>query len=221
MLKGFVKEKYNVSGLFADLALLKMLHDAFYSGDFQQNDILAIISSPTLLSNSNQTIRHVAENILEKLKFLQKGSKAPVICLKDTNGHRVCSNDTPTNDKKFKYMIFADTEMIVCREHLKYLTRIEEMFQKQLEIIVVLRKSDLIEMKIFLDKEKIPGIHLVDENSEFTKKYRIKSYPACLLLNHNHEVVFQQALAPMDGFENQFGTFLRQYLFEEQRNQAR
>lgn len=220
-LKGFVKEKYNVSGLFADLALLKILHDAFYSGDFQQNDILAIISSPTLLSNSNQTIRHIAENILEKLKFLQKGSKAPVICLKDTNGHRVCSNDTPANGKKFKYLIFADTEMIVCREHLKYLTRIEEMFQKQLEIIVVLRKSDLIEMKIFLDKEKIPGIHLVDENSEFINKYRIKSYPTCLLLNHNHEVVFQQALAPMDGFENQFGTFLRQYLFEEQRNQAR
>ena len=95
------------------------------------------------------------------------------------------------------------------------------MFQKQLEIIVVLRKSDLIEMKIFLDKEKIPGIHLVDENSEFINKYRIKSYPTCLLLNHNHEVVFQQALAPMDGFENQFGTFLRQYLFEEQRNQGR
>ena len=61
------------------------IRDSFYSGDFQQNDILAIISSPTLLSNSNQTIRHVAENILEKLKFLQKGSKAPVICLKDKN----------------------------------------------------------------------------------------------------------------------------------------
>lgn len=220
-LKNLVNEKYNIPGSFADLVLLKILHDAFYSGDFQQNDILAIISSPALSADSNQYIRHISENILKKLKFLQKGSKAPVICLKDTNGHNVCSDSTPADDKKFKYLIFADTEMIVCREHLKYLTRIDEMFQKQLEIIIVLRKSDIIGMKIFLDKEKIPGIHLVDENSEFAEKYRVKSYPSCLLLNHIHEVEFQQAFAPMDGFEQQFGSFLQQHLFEQQRNQER
>jgi hypothetical protein len=34
-------------------------------------------------------------------------------------------------------------------------------------------------------------------------------------------VEFQQAFAPMDGFEQQFGTFLQQHLFEQQRNQER
>jgi thioredoxin-related protein len=220
VLKRLLQEKYKVTGLVADLALLKMLHDAFYSGDFAQNDILKLVGSPTFRQHADSAIRETAKNVLEKLKFLKKGNLAPVICLKNTDGHRVCTDET-TEEKKFKYLIFADTEMIVCREHLKYLTRTEEQFQKYLEIIVVLRKTDLIEMKMFLDKENIPGIHLVDENGEFIEKYRIKSFPTCFLLNEDHEVVFQQAKAPLDGFEQQFGTFLRQELFERQRNQPR
>jgi hypothetical protein len=60
----------------------------------------------------------------------------------------------------------------------------------------------------------------VDEYGEFIEKYKVKSFPTCFLLNENHEVVFQQAKAPLDGFEQQFGTFLRQELFERQRNQS-
>lgn len=220
-LKQFLGKEYKATGLMADLALLKMLHDAFYSGDFAQNDILKMIGSTTYQQHSNATIRTISKNILEKLKFLRKDSPAPVICLKNTDGHRVCTNETSAGEKKFKYLIFADTEMIVCREHLKYLTRTREQFQKYLEIIIVLRKTELIEMKIFLDKENIPGIHLVDENGEFVEKYKVKSFPTCFLLNENHEVVFQQAKAPLDGFEQQFGTFLRQELFERQRSQSR
>lgn len=220
-LKKFMVEKYNVTGPIADLALLKMLHDAFYSGDFTQNDILKIVGSAPFQQHSNNTIQTASKNVLEKLEFLKKSSPAPVICLKNTNGHQICTNETSAGEKKFKYLVFADTEMIVCREHLKYLTRTQEQFQKYLEIIVVLRKTDLIEMKMFLDKENIPGIHLVDENNEFIEKYKVKSFPTCFLLNENHDVVFQQAKAPLDGFEQQFGTFLRQELFERQRNQSR
>jgi peroxiredoxin len=218
--RNMLQEKYNLSGPVADLALLKMLHDAYYSGDFSQNDILNLVNSATFRQHADLFIRETSKNVFEKLAFLRKGSKAPVICLKNTDGHRVCTNETSDGEKKFKYLIFADAEMIVCREHLKYLTRTKEQFQKYLEIIVVLRKTDLIEMKMFLNKENIPGIHLVDENSEFIEKYRIKSFPTCFLLNENHEVVFQQAKAPLEGFEQQFGTFLRQDLFERQRNQS-
>jgi thioredoxin-related protein len=219
--KNMLKEKYKITGPVADLALLKMLHDAYYSGDFSQNDILIMLSSATFRQHADLFIRETSKNVFEKLKFLRKGTQAPVICLKNTDGHRVCTNETSAGEKKFKYLIFADTEMIVCREHLKYLIRTKEQFQKYLEIIVVLRKTDLIEMKMFLEKENVPGIHLVDENSEFIEKYRVKSFPTCFLLNEEHGVVFQQAKAPLDGFEQQLGLFLRQELFERQRNQSR
>jgi hypothetical protein len=213
-----LKEKYAVTGTTANLAFLKMLHDAFYTGDFSQNNILKILTAGHFSSNQNQLIRETAENVLIKLQHLREGTAAPVICLENTDGHRRC---TIENNGKFKYVLFADTEMIVVKEHLKYLTRIEEMFKEHLEIYVILRKTDLIEMKIFLEKENIPGIHLIDTNGEFIEKYRVKSFPDSFLLNNKHEVVFKEAKAPLDGFEHQFGTFLRKELFMRQRDQAR
>ena len=214
----FTKEKYGLKSPATELALLKMLHDGFYSGDFPKKAIINILSSGKLQNNSNKKIATIAKNVKEKLDFMLPESKAPVICLKNTDGNKVC---TDRNSEKFKYFIFADTEMVVCREHLKYLPKIKERFSEHLEIFVILRKTDLIDMKIFLDKQEIPGIHLVDENGEYIEQYRIKSFPVCVLLNENHEVVFSPAKAPLDGFEQQFGKYLQRELFERQRNQAR
>ncbi len=214
----FIKNNYGVTGPLSDLVLLKMLHDGFYSGDFSREEILKFLNTRHFTTNRNQTIRVVAANVGQKLKHLQTGTRAPVICLTNINGNKICTNET---SGKYKYLIFADTEMIVVREQLKYLTKINEMFNKHLEIYVVLLKSDLIEMKKFLVEENIPGVHLVDEDGEFIEKYRVKSFPACYLLNGSHEVVFQETKAPLDGFEQQFGTFLRKELFMQQRNPSR
>lgn len=213
---GFIKENYKVTGHFADLVLLKLLHDGYYSGMFSQESIISLLNNPYFSSHSTRIIRVITKNVLEKLMHLRTGTKAPVICLRDVNGHKACTDHT---NKKFKYIVFADTEMIVVKEQLKYLTKINEMFSNQLEIFVVLLKSNIIEMKMFLVQENIPGIHIVDEHAEYIEKYRVKSFPSCFLLNSNHEIVFQETKAPLDGFEQQFGTYLRQYLFQKQRNQ--
>lgn len=217
-LLNFAEENYNLESPVKKLALLKMLHDGFYSGDFPKQAILDILSSEKLRNNTNSRIAEMTKSVKEKLDFLLPESKAPVICLKNTDGNKVCTN---RNSDKFKYLIFADTEMIVCREHLKYLSKIEEQFSERLEIYVILRKTDLIEMKMFLNKQNIPGTHLIDENGEYIKKYRIKTFPVSILLNENHEVIYSPATAPLDGFEQQFGKYLQRELFERQRNQAR
>jgi hypothetical protein len=217
-LLNFAGENYNLESPVKELALLKMLHDGFYSGDFPNQAILDILSSGKLLNNPNSRIAEMTNSVKEKLDFLLQGSKAPVICLKNTDGNKVCTGQNPD---KFKYLIFADTEMIVCREHLKYLSKIKEKFSEHLEIYVILRKTDLIEMKMFLNKQNIPGTHLIDEDGEYIEKYRIKTFPVSILLNENHEVIYSPAKAPLDGFEQQFGKYLQRELFERQRNQAR
>jgi len=201
----FIKNNYLLTGTMVELAFLKMLHDGYYSGDFPQNAILEIIASDYLAGNTDKYIREISLKVLKKLKFLRAGTTAPSICLENTDGEEVC---TGGNNSKFKYLIFADIEMMVCREHLKYLKKIEDKFHKYLEIYIILKKTDLIEMKIFLDKQDIPGVHLVDDNGKNIEKYRIKSFPVCFLLNEDHEVVFPQAKAPLDGFEQQFAAFL-------------
>ncbi len=214
----FTEENYDLKSPLTELALLKMLHDGFYSGDFPKKAIIGILSSGKFQNNPNPEIAAIAKNVKDKLDFMLPGSQAPVICLKNTDGNKIC---TDRNNDKFKYFIFADTEMVVCREQLKYLSKIKEQFSEHLEIYVILRKTDLIEMKMFLNGQDIPGTHLVDENGEYIEKYRIKSFPVGVLLDENHEVVFSPAKAPLDGFEQQFGKHLQRELFERQRNQGR
>jgi peroxiredoxin len=209
------ESKYLLREPASCLALLKMFHDAFYSGDVPEQAIIKMISSGFFSKNKDNRIRTVSANILKKLKYLSPGTAAPVICLKNTDGERICS-DKKTD--KYKYLVFADTEMIICREQLKYLQKIEESFSKHMEIIIVIKKSDLIEMKIFLDRHKIPGIHMIDENNEFSQVYRIKSFPQCFLLDQKHQIVLKQTKAPLDGFEQQFAALLQKKLSEERKN---
>jgi len=214
----FIQDKYQVSGQIADLALLKMLYDAFYSGYFSSASIKTLVKNKRFTQSSNQIVKKASANILEKFNHLQVGTEAPVICLSDLEGNKKCTND---NTDKFKYLVFADTEMVVCREQLKYLTNVEQRFQKYLEIFVIHRDTDKNAIRKFLDENKIPGTNLIDDGNTVISKYNVKSFPLCFLLDENHKIKFQHAKAPLEGFEQQFGSFLQQELFQRQRNQAR
>jgi len=214
----FVQNKYKISGKIVDLVLLKMLYDGFYSGYFSTSSIKKLIKNDRFTKNSNNTVKKASFLILERFNHLQKGTEAPVICLNDLKGNKKCTNSS--NDK-FKYLVFADSEMIVCREQLKYLSSVDERFHTYLEIYVIHRDTDKAAIKKFLDQNNITGINLIDENNNYIAEYNIKSFPVCFLLDENHKVQFTNAKAPLEGFEQQFGSFLQQELFQRQRNQSR
>lgn len=217
-LENWIKTKFKVSGEMTQLVLLKLLYDGYYSGDFSKSAIESMVQASQFRTNNTVIIRKAAENIYEKFTFLKKGTLAPEICLPDLIGTTIC---TTKNNHKYKYLLFADIEMIVCREHLKYLAAIEEKFQKYLEIYVVFRNDDTGEIKKFIAENPVPGYLLIDKSGDITEKYEIKSFPQCFLFDENHKVKFESAKSPLDGFEQQFGAFLRNDLFEQQRNQSR
>ena len=214
----FVQTKYKVSGKMSELVLLKMLHDGFYSGYFSQAAIKKIVAASTFAKNNNAEIKLAAENILAKFSFLQKGSVAPKICLNDLKGQFQCTNQDET---KFKYIVFADAETIVCQEHLKYLSRINELFSKYLDIFVVLNDTDKKGIETFFTENQLPSVQLIDLENKYISEFKVRSFPMCLLLNEKHQMVFTNTSAPLDGFEQQFGTYLRNELFMRQRNQSR
>ncbi len=214
----FTKKKYKIANEMAELVLLKMLHDAFYSGDFNKSSIQQMIKLTRFTNHKNHIISEAANNIYEKITFLQTGNAAPTVCLKNLEEQENCTNQ---NNKKYKYIIFADTEMAVCREHLKYLPAIHQKFEKYLEFYIILRKTDVSQMKRFFTDNKVPGVKLIDDNGEFIDQYKVRSYPQCYLLDENHKVKFTAAKSPLDGFEQQFGSFIQQELFQRQRNQGK
>lgn len=213
-----IKAKYKITGEMAELVLLKMLHDAFYSGDFSNSSIQQMIKSTRFTGHQNKIIRETSINISEKITHLQTGSAAPAICLNNLEGKKSCTNQIAG---KYKYIIFADAEMAVSREHLKYLSAIEQKYAKNLEIFIVLRKTDATQMRKFFTENEIPGIKLIDENSEFINQYKVKSFPQCYLLDQNHKVKITSVKAPLDGFEQQFGALLQQDFLDKQRKQGK
>jgi hypothetical protein len=217
-LQKFVKNKFSVSGEMVNLITIKLLHDAFYSNQFSKTAIKKMVKNERFTKSRNKIAKEAALRCSAKFSHLQKGTPAPIICLKNLTKQQVCTNK---EKKKFKYIIFADTEMIVCREQLKYLTNIQQRFQKYLEIFVVLRKTNEQQMKKFFDENKIAGIKLIDTNGKFISEYKIKSFPQCFLLNEQHKVQFAATKTPLEGFEQQFGKFLQNELFMRQRNQSK
>jgi len=213
-----LRKKYKLSGEVADLALLKVLHDAWYSGDFTKSSIQQMIKSEKFSGHQNPVIRETAKNISEKISFLQTSSVAPAICLKNTESAKICTN---TTKGKYKYILFADTEMAVSREQLKYLAAVEQKFQKNLEIFIVLRKTEPSALKKFFTENQVPGVKLIDENGEFSALYKIRSFPQCFLLDENHKVKLAPAKAPLDGFEQQFSALLQNEKIENLRKQGK
>ncbi|QIA09723.1 redoxin domain-containing protein [Draconibacterium halophilum] len=214
----FISEKYQITGKMADLVLLKMLHDGFYSKEFPEKAIKNMIADKHFTNHQEIKIRDAASNIATKITFLEKGSVAPAICLTDINSEKCCTNNS---QEKFKYIIFADVETLICQEHLKYLSRVNELFSENLEIFVVLRDTERSGIDSFFTANKVPATILVDKENKTIAEYKIQSFPQCILLNEKHQVVFDDAKAPLNGFEQQFGKWLRNELFMRQRNQAR
>ena len=217
-LESWVKSYYKISGDMIRLTMLKLLYDGYYSGDFSKNTIEKMIQSSYFTNANNNLITKTAKNIYSKFIFLKVGFVAPEICLDDLKGVENC---TGKNNHKYKYLLFADIEMIVCREHLKYLASIEEKFQKYLEIYVIFRDVDVKEIDKFIAENPVPGNLLIDKTGEYILGYNIKAFPQCFLLDENHNVKLESAKSPLDGFEQQFAALLRNELIEQQRNQSK
>jgi hypothetical protein len=185
----------------SELLMIKMLHDAFYSGEFPKNAIIQTLQGAALTGHANFFIRSTAASVFEKLQFLYTGTFAPNICLPDLKGDTICSS---TSNKSYQYIFFADLEIPVCREHLKYLTEISQRIGDRVEILVVLTPSGRMNNQDFIKTNNIPGRIVIDNEARTTGRlYKVRSWPSAFLLNREHKVVLAPAKTPLDGFELQ------------------
>lgn len=186
----------------ADLILLKLLHDAFYAPDFTGNSILEILKSAHFSANSQPFVRKAAEEAISKLTFLLPGTKAPDICLPSLSGSQFCAS---SNTKPFLYILFADLEIPVCSQQVKYLKSMAEKTGSSVQILLVLLPSKQMDIADFIKTNEVPGMVVLDTEKKTTgRMFKIRSYPSALLLNSSMGVILSSARTPLDGFENQF-----------------
>ena len=196
-----------IQGQLADLILLKMMHDAFYSGQFQQKAILDMFRNELFTNHKTEEIKRSAKEITKKLEFLLPGTKAPEICLPLISSGTYCSNGS---EKPMQYILFADLEIPVCQEQVKYLKTLYEKIGTRADIFLVLKPSLRINQLEFITKHGIPGKVVIDTpNTTFGNKYKVRAYPTAFLIDSNHKVIYAPAKNPLDGFEFQLENIKR------------
>lgn len=201
-LKKWVENYTAMSAPLSDILLLKMLHDAFYSGEFDKNAIIRITGDRFFTENASKSVANIAKTVNEKISFLHKNTKAPEICLKTIDNKTVCSS---ASEKPFLYIMFADLDIPVCQEQVKYLKTIYEKLSDKIDFYVVITPSLRVDAAGFLKENNIPGKIVFDiEDHKISRLYKIRSYPTALLLNKDHNVILSPAKTPLDGFEHQF-----------------
>lgn len=201
-LRKWTESYTGVSSPLSDLLLIKFLHDAFYSGEFSKNAILQALKSQSFSQHPDAEVRAMASAVSGKLQFLYTGTEAPGICLPTLGKDTVCST---ASTRPYQYILFADLEIPVCREQVKYLKTIHEKIGSEMDILLILTPATRISNQDFIRTEQIPGKIVTDTNDRaIGKKYKIRSYPSALLLDKNHKIVQYPAKTPLDGFEYQF-----------------
>ena len=208
-LKEFVQEKYELQPGVDELVILKLLHDAYYSGNFSKQAILSMLNNDLYKKNKNPQLRKFATSIHDKLLYLSPGTLAPEICLPNMVNETICTSQ----GEKYKYVMFVDMEIQICREHLKYLPEISKKYQNKLDIFVIIKNPKSKKIQDFIHTYNIKAEILFD--TDYGKKYTIKSYPSCFLFGKKHKVLMNPAKSPLDGFENQFRDFLKNELFKQ------
>lgn len=186
----------------ADLILLKMLHDAWYSGEFSKTAIPNMVASPYFTAHNTPAIRDMAARVAGKIAFLLPGTPAPEICLPPAAGTPWCST---TSSRPFLYILFADLEIPICQEQVKYLKTVAEKTGGKVQFLTVLSPSEKISNEEFMSRHQIPGIMVTDTpHRESGREYKVRSYPSAFLLDRQHRVILAPARTPLDGFEFQF-----------------
>ncbi len=191
----------------SDVILLKLLHDAWYSGEFSKTAIWKMVTSGYFTSHNQKEIRQIAAHLSEKISYLQPGTTAPEISLPSVDLHTWCS---AANTGQYLYILFADLEIPICQEQVKYLKTMAEKTGNPVQFLVVLSPSKKVSNEEFMSRHQIPGIMVTDTpNRKTGRDYRVRSYPSAFLLDSRHRVVLAPARTPLDGFEFQFEDMIK------------
>jgi len=192
----------SVDSPLTEMLLLKMLHDAFYSGEFPKEAILEMVRSGRFTEEAGPLVGRTAREVAAKLSFLLPGSKAPVICLPEAGDGWYCSTSCTA---PYQYVLFADLEVPIGREQVKYLSAMLEKTGSRVSLLLVLLPSARFDIPGFLRDNPVPGTIVMDYSNQVTgRTWQVRAYPSAFLLDREHRVVLAPARTPLDGFEFQF-----------------
>lgn len=199
--------------------LLKGLFDAFYSGDFVKDDIIALLNNYLATTGNNKTNSLIAENIYKKITRLLTGYPAPAFSLQNRQGKTISLSDF---NGKYVYLNFCTTKSFTCLQHLELLKRIHNKYNEVLEVVTVVVDVEFDEM-LQLVKDNNYNWYFLDfkTGKNILKKYRVVAYPTYYLIDKYGNIALSPAMAPNEDFDESFLAIWNQNRINEIRDKTK
>lgn len=176
-----------------ELVMLKMLKDAFYTGEYPETNIIAVLDSVST-NGLFEANRPIAKRLMERLTDLVPGGKAPHFLID------VLGKNKTLNDYKGKhlYIHFVDVDVEKSLIDFPILNKLYTKYNSGLEFltIVVNHDGDLDPAQFIKEHSISWDCAFVNSENVMLDRYKATSYPYFVLLDARGYVVSAPALAP-------------------------
>lgn len=191
-----------------ELVLITLLAGNFHNQDVAKKDILHLLSQLHLSAKSLEN-RRVAKNYIEKLTYLQYGSKAPVFELTSQNGQIVHLDDFKG---QFLLLNFVSANCNPCLFDFQQLSDIQQLHGNKLKILTIITGGNTdITMKYMAENNFNWPVLSLNGNILLLESYQVKTFPAYVLLNPDATIAMAPAPPPNENLELFIKGFMSRY----------
>lgn len=201
---------------FAELVLLKSLYDAFYSGRYNQLQIINLFKQAETLA-CNSKIKELAVQLHHKVNWLRAGSDAPGFTLYRLDGKE---RSLDSYEGKFVYLNFMHTENHACRQDLQLLNVISKRMKRDVTLVTIILDEDPTDAKKIVKENKYRWDFLhYGRQPSIALDYGIRALPVYYVIDPEGRLRLTPAPAPGESFGPIFMEAVRQYNHEKLRKE--
>jgi len=214
LVKVFLLDTIYAKRELAELVLLKGLYDAFYSGRYEQEQIIKLLkqASETAYTLTNKDI---AKGLYKRATWLRTGTMAPQFTLYRLDGKERSLSDYKG---KFVYLNFMHTSNHTCKKELQLLNVLSKQLKRELTIVTVILDEDPTKAKdlIKANKYKWDFLHF-NAQPKVILDYNIRALPAYFVIDPKQILRLSPSPSPAENFTPIFIEAQRKYNYEQLR----
>lgn len=201
--KAFVKkDPLLVNDTLCELVIIKSLWDYYYSPQFDNGQVLAIIEQ-FFEATKILECKKIAGNILQIANKLSVGSTAPDFACANRNGKVISLTDFP---KRYVYINFFSTKDIGSMKEMPKIAELVKKYADKVVFVSICTDDSLKTYKSYLKSNPKYNWTILFNNSSpkgstAYDRYNVKGLPAFFFINSYGNLAQSPAPSPSQGFE--------------------
>ncbi|MBN1651488.1 MAG: redoxin domain-containing protein [Bacteroidales bacterium] len=182
-----------------EFVLLFALKEIYYSKDFKQEQIQALIKE---IADKSAFVEHkkTASAILDQLTRLEIGSQAPDLSFKSTSNSKL-----DDYAGRYVYLAFVSENCPACENDLKLLETWAEKYKSNIAFIEVFVDYTKEALNDFAKQNKSQILQFsFHQDFEALNRYKVRTFPSYFLIDREGKIVLNQSKKPDENLARYF-----------------